>query len=295
MLTVRNLTKAIDGKTIIERISFEIHSGTITGLVGRNGVGKSTLLRLLAGILDPDQGEVLLDGVNLTQHPLIKMSMYYVPDSISMFNGYTAKELVKLHRHMYEPFDEQAFYAWLDRFQLPANRSLRSFSKGMKALLSIILALSTRAKLILLDEPTNGLDVIVKKQIMQLLIEEVSERQIALLISSHHLQELEKIADVVLMLKDTTIESVLRIDEVKMTFKKVQVAFADMGAIPLGQLADVEVLSQVGRVTTLLLKRNAAQTLELLQRLEPLLLEELPVTIEDLFISTLGGGDRYVS
>lgn len=294
MLTVRNLNKAIDGRTIIKDVAFDIKPGTITGLIGRNGVGKSTLLRLLSGILDPDQGEVLLDGMNVTAHPQIKKSMYYVPDSISMFGSYNAKELVRLHRSMYEQFDERSFYEWLGRFELPVNRSIRSFSKGMKALLFIILALSTQAKLILLDEPTNGLDIIVKKQIMQMLIEEVSERELALIISSHHLQELEKMADVVMMMKDTTIDSILSIEDAKQAFKKVQVAFADAAVDPLISLADVELLTQVGRVTTLLIKNNVEQTMQLLQERQPLLLEELPVSLEDIFISTLGG-DRYVS
>ncbi|WP_240417691.1 ABC transporter ATP-binding protein [Paenibacillus periandrae] len=294
MLNVRNLSKAIDGKTILENINFELKSGSITGLIGRNGVGKSTLLRIMTGILDPDQGEVLFEGVNLRTYPLIKQSMYYVPDSMSMFNSYSVKELVRLHRSMYEQFDQEAFYTWLDRFQLPTNRTLRSFSKGMKALLVIILALATQSKLIILDEPTNGLDVIVKKQVMQLLVEEVSERQLALIISSHHLQELEKIADVVMMMKDTRIDSMISIEDVKQSFKKVQVAFADVSTHCLFDKEYVEVLSQVGRVTTLLIKSNAAHTIRLLQDNQPLLLEELPVTVEDLFMSRLGG-NGYVS
>lgn len=164
MLTVQNLSKAIDGKTILEDINFELSSGSITGLIGRNGVGKTTLLRIMAGILDPDQGEVLFEGVNLSTYPLIKQSMYYVPDSMNVMNSYSVKELVRLHVSMYEQFDQEAFYTWLDRFQLPTNRTLRSFSKGMKALLVIILALATQSKLIILDEPTNGLDVIVKNR-----------------------------------------------------------------------------------------------------------------------------------
>lgn len=294
MLTVRNLSKQIDGKPIISGVHFEVHKGTITGLVGRNGVGKSTLLRLLAGILDPDDGEVLLEGVNLTAHPQVKQSMYYVQDSISMFNSYNIKELVRLHRHMYDSFDEQAFYGWLDGFQLPSNGTIRSFSKGMKALLFMIVALSTRAKLILLDEPTNGLDVIVKKQIMQLLIEEVSERETALLISSHHLQEMEKVADVIMMMNNTEIESIIRIEELQESFKKVQVAFADTSHNPLTTLPDVEVLTQVGRVATLLLKNDTVRTMKVLENSQPLLLEELPVTIEDLFITKLGG-DQHAS
>ncbi|WP_166238948.1 ABC transporter ATP-binding protein [Paenibacillus turpanensis] len=294
MLTVRNVTKQIDDKTILEQISFDIQPGTITGLVGRNGVGKSTLLRLMAGIIDPDEGEILINGVNLTQQPLAKKSMFYVPDTIVMFNGYSVKELVEFHRRIYEDFDLGLFYDWLDRFNLPANRPVRSFSKGMKALLFIILALSTGAKVILLDEPTNGLDIIIKKQMMQLLIEEVSERQISLVISSHHLLELEKMADVIVMLRDTRIDSVIRVEELRQKYKKLQLAFSDGSSILKG-MENIQVLTEIGRVTTLLIKDNIAQTLQTLESTNPILMEELPVTIEDVFIGTLGGDAQYVS
>ncbi|MFT4412309.1 ABC transporter ATP-binding protein [Fredinandcohnia humi] len=291
MLNVQNLTKRIENEPVLQNISFSIGEGSIVGLIGRNGVGKTTLLRSLVGILDLDEGEVLFEGKNIALYPEVKMAMVYVPDSSSTFNGYSVKELVALYESIYSDFDTEYFYQLLDRFTLP-NRKVRTFSRGMKALLFIILAISTRARLIILDEPTNGLDAIVKRQILQFLLEEVSESQLSLLISSHHLDELEKIADTIIMLKEGKVESVVSMDEARLHYKKMQVVFKE-GGLPQEFIShsNIEVLSQIGRVHTILIKGNTEGIVEQLTAYQPLLIEELPMSLEDMFVSALGGDD----
>jgi ABC-2 type transport system ATP-binding protein len=291
MLMVKNLHKSIDGEEILTDISFEIGEGSITGLVGRNGVGKTTLLRSLVGILDPDQGEVLVDGMNIAVTPEVKKSIVYVPDSTSAYHAYSIKELVRLYSAIYPEFEEARFYQLLERFKLPAKRKIRTFSKGMKALLFIILSISTRARCIILDEPTNGLDAIVKRQVLQTLIEEVAERRVSLLISSHHLDELEKIADTVLMIKDGRIESNISMEDAKFHYKKMQVVFNSEFPEAIEQLPNIDILNRIGRVTTILIKGQIKETTNLLEDNRPILLEELPMTLEDLFVSALGGDD----
>ncbi|WP_099353834.1 ABC transporter ATP-binding protein [Fredinandcohnia onubensis] len=292
MLKVNNLSKSIEGKKVIKNISFSISEGSIVGLVGRNGVGKTTLLRSLVGILDAEQGEVVFQGKNIVTHPEVKGEMVFVPDSNSIFNGYSIKELVTLYEAIYVNFDKEYFYQLLQRFDLPEKRKIRTFSRGMKALLFIILSISTRAKLIILDEPTNGLDAIVKRKILQFLLEEVSESRISLFISSHHLEELEKIADTIIMLKDGEVESIIKMEDAKLQYKKVQVVFKENG-LPedIEQLPNIEILSQIGRVCTFLIRDNTEETVSRLKEKNPLLLEELPMSLEDIFVSALGGDD----
>lgn len=294
MLRVNNISKTIEGSQVLDHVNITLEPGTIAGLVGRNGVGKSTLLRVIAGILDPDDGQVLFNDTDIHQNPQVKQKITYVPDSTEILKSYSVKEIVKLYDAIYEDFDVVYFYSLLDRFKLPKNKKIRTYSKGMKALFLMILSFSTKSYLIILDEPTNGLDPIVKRNILQFIIEEVSERQLCVLISTHHLEEVEKMADVLIMIKEGRIESTTSIEDAKTSFRKVQVVYKHSLPEKIEQLNNVNILNQTGRVYTLMIKGNIDATLEKLNQENPLLLEELPMTLEDIFISTLGG-ESHVS
>jgi ABC-2 type transport system ATP-binding protein len=294
MLEVQNLSKKISAENVLDGISFSVGKGSVVGVVGRNGVGKTTLFRTMMGILDPDRGEVLFDEQSLLKNPELKQQVVYVPDSINHLKSYSMKEIVRLYEATYPAFDKDYFYELLERFQLPATRKIRNFSRGMKALFHIILSFSTKAKLIILDEPTNGLDPIVKRQILQFLMEEVAERQVTLMISTHQLEEIEKVADSVIVMKEGGIESMIAIDDIKKEYKKVQVAYRRSFPEKIELLPHVKILNQTGRVTTLLIEGKGEETLHLMKNEKPLLLEELPMTLEDVFITKLGG-ELYVS
>lgn len=294
MLKVNNISKTIEDSQVLDYVNITLEPGTIAGLVGRNGVGKSTLLRVIAGILDPDEGEVFFNNTDIHQNPEIKQKITYVPDSTEILKSYSVKEIVKLYDAIYEDFDVVYFYSLLDRFKLPKNKKIRTYSKGMKALFLMILSFSTKSDLIILDEPTNGLDPIVKRNILQFIIEEVSERQLCVLISTHHLEEVEKMADVLIMIKEGRIESTTSIEDAKSSFRKVQVVYKHSLPEKIEQLNNVNILNQTGRVYTLMIKGNIEATLQKMNGENPLLLEELPMTLEDIFISTLGG-ESHVS
>ncbi|CAI8788248.1 MULTISPECIES: ABC transporter ATP-binding protein [Bacillus] len=293
MLQVTNLKKTIDNQVILDNISFTLQKGSIVGLLGRNGAGKTTLLRTLVGILDPDDGTVTYDDVDVHKHPEIKQKVAYVPDSTNILNGYTVKEIIKFYKAVYTAFDADYFYQLLERFNLP-NKRIRSYSKGMKALLSIILAFSAKVEYIILDEPTNGLDPIVKRQILQFLVEEVAEKEITIFISTHHLDEVEKIADTIIILKSHTIASVTALDDTKSCYAKIQVAYERSLPQKLENLSNIKILNQTGKVYTILIEGNVAATLEKFHKEQPLLIEELTMSLEDVFVTTLEG-DVYVS
>jgi ABC-2 type transport system ATP-binding protein len=293
MLKVTSLKKTIDNQTILDNVSFTLQKGSIVGLLGRNGAGKTTLLRTMVGILDPDAGTVTYDDVNVHKHPEIKQKVAYVPDSTNILNGYTVKEIAKFYKAVYTNFNEEYFYQLLERFNLPEKR-IRSYSRGMKALLAIILAFCTGVEYIILDEPTNGLDPIVKRQILQFLIEKVSEREITILISTHHLDEVEKIADTVIILKDHTIASITALEDTKSRYAKIQVAYERSLPQKLENLKHVKILNQTGKVYTILIEGNVAATLEKFHKEQPLLIEELTMSLEDIFITTFEE-DSHVS
>lgn len=293
MLKVTNLKKTIDNQTILDDVSFTLQRGSIIGLLGRNGAGKTTLLRTMVGILDPDEGTVTYDDVNVHKHPEIKQKVAYVPDSTNILSGYTVKEIAKFYKAVYTNFNEEYFYQLLERFNLPEKR-IRSYSRGMKALLAIILAFCTGVEYIILDEPTNGLDPIVKRQILQFLIEKVSEREITILISTHHLDEVEKIADTVIILKDHTIASITALEDTKSRYAKIQVAYERSLPQKLENLKHVKILNQTGKVYTILIEGNVAATLEKFHKEQPLLIEELTMSLEDIFITTFEE-DSHVS
>ncbi|MDN9011882.1 ABC transporter ATP-binding protein [Brevibacillus laterosporus] len=294
MLSLYNVNKVIDEEEILHNISFEIPRGVIVGLVGRNGSGKTTLLRTIMGILDTDGGSVELDGRSIHQHPECKKDMLYVPDSPEALHFYTPDECAKLYKAMYPNFDYAYYVTLMERFKLPRRKKIRQFSKGMKALTSLILAFSSKVSLIILDEPTNGIDPIVKKQVLGMIVEEVAQREVSFIISSHQLEELERIADMIIMIKKGSVEATTSQTDSEERFKKFQVVFKGEAPQTLLDLPQVYLLQQVGRVHTLLLEDPTGSALTRLQEEQPLLLEKLPVDLEDLFITKLGGDD-YVS
>ena len=294
MLEAKNVSKKILGKTILNDVSFKIEKGTVTGLVGRNGAGKTSLLRTLIGIMDPDEGAVLYNGKSVADNPTFKEKILYVPDSALHFKNYTIKELSQLYLAAYPDFDLKHFHSLLDQFNLSLKRKVRHFSKGMKALLHILITVCTNAELIMLDEPTNGLDPIIKRQILQLLIDEVAEREISLLISTHHLYEVEQMADHIIILENGEVESAVSLEDVKSEYKKVQIAFHGSFPDKIDLLPHVTVLNQAGRVSTVLIKDKCGKTVELLKKEDPIFFEELPMTLEDVFVTKIGG-DVHVS
>ncbi|MDM5189785.1 ABC transporter ATP-binding protein [Bacillus sp. DX4.1] len=291
MLKVANIQKTIDNQVVLNNISFTLQKGSIVGLLGRNGAGKTTLLRTLVGILDPDEGTVTYDDMDVHKHPEIKQKVAYVPDSTNILNGYTVKEIAKFYKAVYTAFDENYFYQLLERFNLP-NKRIRSYSKGMKALLAIILAFCTGVEYIILDEPTNGLDPIVKRQVLQFVIEEVAEREITILISTHHLDEVEKIADTIIILKDHTVASITTLEDTKSCYAKIQVAYERSLPQKLENLCNIKILNQTGKVYTILIEGNVAVTLEKFHKEQPLLIEELPMSLEDVFVTTFEEGSH---
>ncbi|MGJ9383615.1 ATP-binding cassette domain-containing protein [Salipaludibacillus sp. CF4.18] len=288
-MRVKHVSKEIHHHKILTDIDFDIKTGSIVGIVGRNGAGKTTLLRTMVGILDPSFGDVLIENESIFRNPQLKQQIIFVPDSSEALKSYSTKEMIHLYKQIYPSFDEDYYLQLMERFALPEIKKIGNYSKGMKALFFLVVAFSTKAKYILLDEPTDGLDVIVKKQVLKILVEEVATNDVSVIISSHRLDELEFIANDIIMIKDGMVNSRYGLDEMKANYIKAQVAFES--DLPVALKDQVTILKQTGRVYIILIDKNHDEIIKKIKLASPLLFEDLPLSLEDLFVARLGGDD----
>ncbi|EAD2031167.1 ABC transporter ATP-binding protein [Listeria monocytogenes] len=281
-MKIRNLTKKMDDNLVLKDVSFDLKAGEITALIGRNGVGKTTLFSTMTGIYLPDEGDVFLDEESIFKHPEVKQQLFFLEDNMNHFNTYSVQTVVKIYRQIYPTFDEAFFSELMQRFELPMKAKLMSFSKGRKALFFIILAFSVNVRFLLLDEPMDGLDIIIKKQILAIIKDTVKKRGTSVVIASHRLEELEAIADRVIVLKGASVEFDYYLEDMRTDAVKIQVAFKTK-KIPNFVKNNAQLLYRNGRIYTLLVTKNASSFLAELRLEEPVLLEEMSISIEDIF------------
>lgn len=282
IMKIRNLTKKMDNNLVLKDVSLDLKAGEITALIGRNGVGKTTLFSTMTGIYLPDEGDVFLDEVSIFKHPEVKQQLFFLEDNMNHFNTYSVQTVVKIYRQIYPTFDEAFFSELMQRFELPMKAKLISFSKGRKALFFIILAFSINVRFLLLDEPMDGLDIIIKKQILAIIKDTVKKRGTSVVIASHRLDELEAIADRVIVLKGASVEFDYYLEDMRTDAVKIQVAFKTK-KIPDFVKNNAQLLYRNGRIYTLLVTKNASSFLAELRLEEPVLLEEMSISIEDIF------------
>ncbi|MDT0017185.1 ABC transporter ATP-binding protein [Listeria swaminathanii] len=281
-MKIRNLTKKMDDNLVLKDVSFDLQAGEVTALIGRNGVGKTTLFSTMTGIYLPDEGDVFLDEKSIYKHPEVKQQLFFLEDNMNHFNTYSVQTVVKIYKQIYTTFDEVFFNELMEQFELPMKAKLLSFSKGRKALFFIILAFSLNVRYLLLDEPMDGLDIIIKKQILAIIKDTVKKRGTSVVIASHRLEELEAIADRVIVLKGASVELDYYLEDMRTDAVKIQVAFKTK-KIPDFVKNNAQLLYRNGRIYTLLVTENASGFLADLRLEDPVLLEEMTISIEDIF------------
>ena len=298
MINVRNLHKSFDRTKALDGIDLTINRASIYGLVGTNGAGKTTLIRHMAGILKPDEGEIIFDGEPILENTELKQKIGLVPDELYFPKGYAIKDMVKIYSGTYDNFDEERLHELTKLFRLDETAPLKSFSKGMKKQAVIALTLASKPDYLLLDEPIDGLDPIIRKLVWKQIVDDVADREMTVLVSSHNLRDLESICDYVGIIDNgkTVIERDL--DSIREGINKVQVAFAKgedgENAAAEEAVAKLNVLhrDKHGSVE-LIITRDSAETIEeVLAPASPLILDVLPLTLEEVFIYELGG-EKY--
>lgn len=281
-MQINHLSKQLNNRELFSDITFNVNPGEIIGIVGRNGIGKTSLFRTIMGLYTSDQGEVLIHGKSLAQHPELKEQLFLLPDEFKAWEGYKLKTIQKFYSKNYTHFNDEKFTDLMLAFNLPINAKLGTYSKGMSALFGIILSLSIGAQYLLLDEPMEGLDIIVQKKIMSALMAEVSDRQLGIVLSSHRLDDLAPIADYVHLIKNKKIEKTYHLESLRSEATKIQIAFKD-GIIPDFVREQGDIINKQGQVFTILFMQKYTDLHKNLLEIEPLFMDQLPVTLTDLF------------
>lgn len=254
MIKVTDVSKTLGDKKVLNNISFEVKKGSIFGLIGPNGAGKTTIIKHLVGIYDVDNGKITVNDEPIYENPKIKKTIGYITDDNNFINTFNLKTIAKFYKLSYENFDIEKFFKLNEIFKLPVKKSIRKFSKGMKMRVSIMINLSIMPDILVLDEPTNGLDPIVKKKFFKILLEEVVDRGTTIIISSHNLNELERICDSIAIINGGEIKYLNSIENMKQSIRKIQVVFRENPPKDLEKWDDVINVEKIGRVHNIVTK-----------------------------------------
>ena len=284
MIEVRNVFKHFEGRAALDGLSLTVPDGSIYGLVGPNGAGKSTLIRHITGILRPDEGSILVDGEEVYENQAIKSEIAYISDDFFYFLPADVEEMMKFYKGLYQTFDEEVFNSLQQYFSnIDMKSNIRRLSKGMQKQVAFWLTISCNPRLLVLDEPVDGLDPVMRKQIWSLLVSRVAESGMTVLVSSHNLRELEDVCDTVGIINKGKMILEKSLMDLQGSVSKIQVAFD--GEMPeLSDSCKVLHESVMGRVHTLIIRGEREQVIREIEAMQPLIMDVLPLTLEEIFI-----------
>ena len=283
MLEIRNLTKTFGDFKALDDLSMTVPKGTVYGLVGPNGAGKSTVIRCMVGVYRPDSGSVTMSGEFVYENPDLKARIGYIPDDIFYFPAATLEEMRRYYKGVYPTFDDDLFERLYEIFNLPRKIPVRRFSKGMQKQAAFHLAICCRPDVLILDEPVDGLDPVMRRQVMSLILADVAERGTTVLISSHNLRELEDVCDHVGIMDHGHMLLEKSLADMQGTTHKLQM----VGDAP----ESLEILhrSNSGRLNTYIVRGNAPDISKVVAAANPVYYDILPLSLEEIFIYELGG------
>ena len=283
MLEMKNVTKSFGSFTALEDISLTVPKGAVYGLVGPNGAGKSTAIRHLTGIYRPDKGAVTVDGQDVYENVSVKARIGYIPDDIFYFPSANLEDMRKFYKGMYPGFDDKLFEQLCEVFRLPRKGQIRRFSKGMQKQAAFQLTLSARPEILILDEPVDGLDPVMRRQVWSLMLSSVAAEGTTVLVSSHNLRELEDICDHVGIMDHGKMLLEKSLADMQGSTVKLQI----VGDLPEG--LDVLHESKSGRLSTYILRGSADEITAKVAATNPAYFDVLPLSLEEIFIYELGG------
>lgn len=291
-IELMEVTKRFGPHAALDALSMAVPAGSVYGLVGPNGAGKTTAIRCVTGVLRPDAGAVLCSGEPVYENPAVKSRMAWIPDEPFFFPQAGVDDMMRFYVSEYPNFDAERFEKLAEAFPLERDKPIRRFSRGMKKQAAFWLALAARPDVLVLDEPVDGLDPVMRRQVWRLLLDDVAERGTTVLVSSHNLRELEDVCDRVGMISRGKLLLERGLSDLQDSICKIQIALPQGVVLP----PDLDVLhcSGPGRLKTLIVRGSSEETEGRLAALEPVFMDSVPLTLEEIFIYELGGDDYAV-
>jgi ABC-2 type transport system ATP-binding protein len=293
MIEIRNLKKSFSGFYALNGVNATIKKGSVYGLVGPNGAGKTTLIKHMAGIFIPDSGSILIDNEPVFENISVKSRISYIADEIYFFPQATLLDMKKYYKSVYYEFDDERFEKLYDVFPINPKKRLKRLSRGMQKQAAFWLGVCLKPDIMLLDEPVDGLDPVMRRKVWSILLQDVAERDMTVFVSSHNLRELEDVCDYVGIMHEGKIIIERSLSELQNNIIKLQIAFE--GDLPQ-EINKLDILSKQssGRVWILIVRGERENILRQVNSLNPLIVDALPLSLEEIFIYELGGMDYAV-
>ena len=292
MIEGRSLVKRFDCFRALDGLNLSAPRGAVYGLVGPNGAGKSTFIRHLAGIYRQDEGELLVDGEPVYENPGVKEKIAYIPDDIFFYTQASIRDMARFAESLYPRFDRERYEKLSALFGLDEKRPMRKLSKGQQKQAAFQIAMAQRPELLVLDEPVDGLDPVMRRQIWSVLLSDVEQYGTTVLVSSHNLRELEDVCDHVGIMNHGRMMIERSLSDLQENLVKLQLAYPDGGSLPEG--LEIVHESATGRLRQLILRGRAEELTEKIAATQPLFLDLVPLSLEEIFIYELGGADYEV-
>ena len=291
MMTLKDTVKRFDDFTALDGVDLEIPKGTAFGLLGSNGAGKSTILRLFSGIYAPESGQVLIDGEPVYDNVSAKQKLFFINDETVQFSSFNLTELKNFYKQFYPNFSEEIFERLEKAIQLPRKKKLSAFSKGMKRQAIVIIGIACCTPYLLLDEAFDGLDPTMRIIVKRMLVDAMCERELTVVISSHNLKEINEMCDTAALLHQGKIVFNRQLDSLKGTVHKIQVAFADtqreFTKEDFKEIPEILHFARTQSIYHIIAKGEEADIRAALEPFHPVVADMIPLTLEEIFIYEL--------
>jgi len=288
MIVASNLTKKFDEITALNDVSMNAPMGAVYGLVGSNGAGKTTLIRHLSGVYRQDAGEVQIDGQSVYENNTIKKRVGCIPDNLYFYPQCSTLDMAKFYSGIYPSFSMERYRELADVFPFDQKRAIRRLSKGMQKQSAFWLAIACQFDVLLLDEPVDGLDPVMRRSIWHLLLQDVSQRSLTVVVSSHNLRELEDVCNYVGIMHNGKIVLERELSQMQEGAYKLQAAFESDLPETIPGMEELS-RSRNGKVYNIIARGNSDEAAGLLAAYSPLFVDVVPLSLEEIFIYEMGG------